>query len=233
MSARSKPGPKVDPKISPARRLDGAGQQPGGMPEPDPTLDGDELAVFNQLLAQTGGHLKLADSAPLSLLARQLVEERQLKKAMSSIDPAHNPNEFLGARRALTSLQTASSNSMKLLGIGPKARASSVTLQPLPTKQSANAVVLPFVNDTKLTDKAALPLAEVCWSGIALDEAEKKRQADGAALPSLACLCEHQHKNQVLLRLMGSNGDADKSMGVPLPEKLFNLVCKAIGEDPF
>jgi len=232
----SKTGPKPKTKTTPAARLLSVGSTAaGGLPEPDPMLDADELAVFQQLLSQTGAHLKRADSAPLSLLARQLVEERSLKKAMNAIDASVSPNDYLGARRALTSLQTASANSMKLLGIGPKARASSVTLQPLPgapTGKAAATDALPFINDTKLSDKAVAPLAGVTWCGVALDEAEKQRQADGAALPSLACLCSNQHRNQILLRLMGSNANSEADMGPELPAKLYALICRICGEEP-
>ena len=237
----SKPGPKPAMKTVAAGRLTVAGSNAsGGLPEPDPMLDEAELAVFTMLLSQIGAHLKRADSAPLNLLARQTCEERMLKRAMNAIDPTDSPNDFMSARRALTSLQTAIANSMKLLGVGPRARGSSVTLQPLPEASGKKtgrgraaatdtAVSLPFHNDSGLADRTVAPLADVVWCGIALEQAEKDRLAAETALPSLKKLCELQHQNQTLVRMMGSNVPAD--MGELLSPEMFAIVCRVLGEE--
>jgi len=236
----SKPGPKPAVKTLAAGKLTAAGSHAsGGLPEPDPMLDDAELAVFQTLLGQIGAHLKKADSAPLNLLARQTCEERMLKRALNAIDPSESPNEFMAARRALTSLQTAISNTMKLLGVGPRARGSSVTLQPLPegpakkgrgkASAKAPAVHLPFRNDTDLSDREVAPLADIVWCGVALEQAELERVASEEDLPSLKKLCEIQHQNQTLVRMMGSNAPDD--MGTALPADIFDLICRVCGEE--
>lgn len=206
----SKRGPKPALREFKARKLTAIGSAAdGGMPEPDATLDAVELDVFNRLLRQTGGHLKRADSAPLSLLARQLVEETQLKAALRAINPATHPNEYLGARRALTSLQGAAGNSMKLLGIGPKARASGIELKPLPEATRDEPAVkgrkadafLPFDNDSGMPDSKVRILADVTWDGLAIAEAEADQARTGKSRPSLRILCRMMSDHMLLFRL--------------------------------
>ena len=230
-----KRGPKPALREFKARKLTLIGSAAdGGLPEPDATLDAEELGGFNRLLRQTGGHLKRADSAPLSLLARQLVEETQLKTALRAIDPATHPNEYLGARRALTSLQGAAGNSMKLLGIGPKARASGIELKPLPQqtkdepggKGGKDSAPLPFDNDSGIADSKVRILADVTWDGLALDAAEADQKRTGKSLPSLRLLCRMMSDHMMLFRLTKQGDDDNGAQANPAQLALINKIAE-------
>jgi hypothetical protein len=196
MEVKSKSGPKPALKEMPRRKLGTVAEVLAGQPEPEPGMSAVALEHFSRILSQAGGHLKLADSAAVNLLARQLEEESQLKAALNAINPAINPADFMACRRALTSLQTAISGSLKSCGLSPKARESRVELQPIQQpKESAkqtgkvHAVRLPFINDTKHPDRKVSVLSDVEWSGLSIKSAEDSQAKGNQSLPSLSQLC--------------------------------------------
>ena len=197
-----KRGPLPAHKSTPAGRLG----RSGARPEPDADLTPEELAEFNRVLKQAGGHLTVADSGTLNLLARQLAEQRDLRRRMDGIDSATAPNDYLGFRRALTSLQGGISNNQRALGLSPKARASIIELKPL-APVASDTDGLPFRNDSGLSDAKVAILADVTWSGITLDAAMAEMAKSGEELPSLVELCLNQHRDAWVARLMISAVD--------------------------
>jgi hypothetical protein len=193
MQVKSKSGPKPALKELPRQKLGTVAGITAGQPEPEPGISAIALDHFQRILSQAGGHLKLADSAAVNLLARQMEEESQLKAALNAINPAINPADFMACRRALTSLQTAISGSLKSCGLSPKARESRVELQPIQQpKESAkqtgkvHAVRLPFINDTKHPDRKVSVLADVEWSASASNLLRSHRPKVTCHFPALA-----------------------------------------------
>lgn len=210
MKVKSKSGPKPALKELPRQKLGTVAGVTAGQPEPEPGISAIALDHFQRILSQAGGHLKLADSAAVNLLARQMEEESQLKAALDAINPAINPADFMACRRALTSLQTAISGSLKSCGLSPKARESRVELQPIQqpresAKQAGkiNAVRLPFINDTKHSDRKVSVLADVEWSGLSIKSAEESQAKSNLSLPSLSRLCA----SEILSILTGERDD--------------------------
>lgn len=215
MDSKSKSGPKPALMELPRRKLGMVAEIAAGQPEPEPGISAVALEHFRRILSQAGGHLKLADSAAVNLLARQMEEESQLKAALNAINPAINPADFMACRRALTSLQTAISGSLKSCGLSPKARESRVELQPTPAPREdgkkvgkASAVRLPFINDTKYPDGKVRVLADVEWSGLSIKSAEEAQAKGNRSLPSLKRLCAAE----ILSILTGERDDLPASI---------------------
>lgn len=215
MEGKTKSGPKPAVKELPRRKLGTVAENAAGQPEPEPGISAVALDHFRRILSQAGGHLKLADSAAVNLLARQMEEEFQLKAALNAINPAINPADFMACRRALTSLQTAISGSLKSCGLSPKARESRVELQPTPAPREdsrqtgkASAVRLPFINDTKYPDGKVRVLSDVEWSGVTLKAAEESQANSEGTLPSLSQLCA----SEILSILTGERNDLSEAV---------------------